>query len=67
MFSEEEREQIRIQMLEDEAKLLYSTRFASHISAPTRISEKNIGIRLKMPQTRNWMQDILTPSTRGEK
>ncbi len=25
MFSEEEREQIRIQMLEDEAKLLYST------------------------------------------
>ena len=29
--------------------------------------QKNIGIALRIPHTRNWMQDIRTPSTNGEK
>lgn len=41
-----------------------------HDATPLRewfISKMNIGITDNRPHTKNWMHDILTPSTNGEK
>ena len=41
--------------------------FAAKIPARSGLSKISAGIPERIPQTRNWIQDIFTPSTSGEK